>query len=131
MVHTFDAPEKYLVRLVVTSKRNNMTDEAQHAVDVLNLSPVADFVWNPQTPQHLTPVTYTSTSTDSHLTDEIKYFKWTFPHGVVQEGEKKNIVTQTYDAGVDTYRVKLEVWDKMRGTKFEGYDSIVKIIPKK
>jgi len=130
VVHTFDAPEKYLVRLVVTSKRNGMTDEAQQTVTVNNLNPVADFTWDPPTPQHLTPVTYTSTSTDSNLTDEISYYKWTFPHGIIVEGEKKNIVTQTYDAGVDTYKVKLEVWDKYKGTKFEGYDSIIKIIPK-
>ena len=131
VVHTFDAPEKYLVSLVVTSIRNNMTDEAQQSVTVINLNPQADFTWQPQTPQHLTPVTYTSTSTDPNLTDEITYYKWTFPLGTVQEGEKKNIVTQTFDAGVDTYKVKLEVWDKYKGKKFEGYDSIIKIIPKR
>jgi len=130
LVHTFDAPEKYLVRLVVTSKRNNMIDDAQQSVTVINLNPEADFTWQPQIPQHLTPVTYTSTSTDPNLTDEIKYYKWTFPLGAVQEGEKKNIVTQTFDAGVDTYKVKLEVWDTYKETKFEGYDSIIKIIPK-
>jgi len=114
----------------VTSKRNNMIDDAQQSVTVINLNPEADFTWQPQIPQHLTPVTYTSTSTDPNLTDEIKYYKWTFPLGAVQEGEKKNIVTQTFDAGVDTYKVKLEVWDTYKETKFEGYDSIIKIIPK-
>jgi len=130
VVHAFDAPERYLVRLVVTSKRNEMYDEIQQAVTVKNLNPRADFVWEPEIPQHLTPVTYTSTSIDSNLTDEISYYKWTFPHGVVEEGEKKNIVIQTFDAGVDTYKVKLEVWDKFRDKKFEGYDSVIKIIPK-
>ena len=131
VVHAFDAPETYFVRLVVTSKRNGLTDEKQQSVVVKNLNPNADFTWTPQTPQHLTPVTYTSTSTDSNLTDDISYYKWTFPPlGTVIEGENKNIVTQSFDAGVDTYKVKLEVWDKYKGSKFEGYDSIVKIIPK-
>ena len=115
----------------MTSKRNGLTDEKQQSVVVKNLNPNADFTWTPQTPQHLTPVTYTSTSTDSNLTDDISYYKWTFPPlGTVIEGENKNIVTQSFDAGVDTYKVKLEVWDKYKGSKFEGYDSIVKIIPK-
>lgn len=130
VVHTFDAPEKYLIRLVVTSKRNNMTDEAQQSLTVNNLNPTADFIWEPEKPQNRTPVTYTSTSIDPNLTDAITYYKWTFPYGIVKEGADSSIVTQAFSAGVDTYKVKLEVWDKFKGTKFEGYDSIIKIIPK-
>lgn len=131
VTHTFDAPEQYLVRLVVTSKRNSLTAEVQQAIKVNNLNPIADFSWVPEFPQHRTPVTYTSTSRDSNLTDEISYYKWTFPFGETEEGENKAIVIHTFDAGVDTYKVKLEVWDKYRGTKFEGNDSIIKIILKK
>lgn len=130
VIHTFDAPEKYLVRMVVISQRNGLTDEAQQSVNVVNLKPKADFVWQPENPQHRTLVTYTSTSTDSNLTDEISYFRWTFPEGVVEEGTNKNIVNHSFDAGFIPYTVKLEVWDKYKGTKFEGYDYIIKVIPK-
>ncbi|MCI0512895.1 PKD domain-containing protein [candidate division KSB1 bacterium] len=130
VIHTFDAPEKYIVRLVVTNQRNGLTAEAQQSVTVINLKPKANFNWEPQSPQHRTPVTYTSTTTDSNVTDEISYYKWTFPEGVTEEGANKNIVTHAFDAGFSTYSVKLEVWDKYRGTKFEGYSSITKIIPK-
>ena len=130
VTHTFDAPEKYLVRLLVKSKRNGLTDEVQQSVKANNLNPNADFVWVPEFPQHRTPVTYSSTSSDPNLTDEITHYKWTFPFGEIVEGEDKTIVIHTFDAGIDTYKVKLEVWDKFRGTKFEGYDSITKIIQK-
>jgi hypothetical protein len=71
-------------------------------------------------------VTYTSTSIDSNLTDEISYYKWTFPFGVTKLGKDSSIVHHTFDAGVDTYKVTLEVLDK-----FNGRDIITKIIPKK
>ncbi len=130
VIHTFDAPEKYIVRLVVTNRRNGLTSEAQQAVTAINLKPIANFTWEPQLPQHRTPVTYTSTTTDSNITDEISYYKWTFPEGAVEEGANKNIVTHAFDAGFPTYSVKLEVWDKYRGTKFEGYSTITQIIPR-
>ena len=128
VIHTFDAPEKYLVRMVVISLRNGLTDEAQESVNVINLKPKADFVWQPEHPQHRTTVTYTSTSTDSNLTDKISYYRWTFPEGAVEEGENKNIINHSYDAGFTTYSVKLEVWDKYKGTKFEGYNYVIKIV---
>ncbi|MDZ7317736.1 MAG: PKD domain-containing protein [candidate division KSB1 bacterium] len=128
VVHTFDAPEKYIVSLVVTSLRNNLTDDARQTVDVINLNPRADFIWQPEHPQHRTVVTYTSTSTDSNQTDKISYYKWTFPDGTTEEGDNKNVVNHTYDAGFSNYSVTLEVWDRYRGTKFEGYDSITKIV---
>ena len=128
VVHTFDAPEKYLVRLVVTSKRNKMTDEAQQTVQVINLNPVADFVWQPENPIPTVQVTYSSTSTDSNLTDYISYYKWTFPDGAVIEGDKESIVTHAFSLDYAPYIVKLEVWDKYKGTKFEGYDSVSKTV---
>lgn len=128
VVHTFDAPEKYIVSLVVTSLRNNLTDDVRQSVDVINLNPRADFIWQPEHPQHRTVVTYTSTSTDSNQTDKISYYKWTFPDGTTEEGDNKNVVNHTYDAGFSNYAVTLEVWDRYRGTKFEGYSSITKII---
>lgn len=126
--HVFENPEKYLVRLVVTSKKNALTNAVQQTVSVNNLNPRADFTWSPASPQHMTPVTYTSTSIDSNSADEISYYKWTFPFGKIEEGQTKNTVIHTFDAGVDTFRVKLEVWDKFKDTKFEGYSSITKII---
>ncbi len=128
VVHTFDAPEKYIVSLIVTSLRNNLIDDDRQSVDVINLNPHADFIWQPEHPQHRTVVTYTSTSTDSNQTDKISYYKWTFPDGTTEEGDNKNVVNHTYDAGFSTYTVTLEVWDRYRGTKFEGYDSVTKII---
>ncbi|MBN2008764.1 PKD domain-containing protein [candidate division KSB1 bacterium] len=125
VIHTFDIPKLYLVQLIVTNNRNKLTAEAHKFVTAKNLNPLADFNWSPTTPQHLTPITYTSTSTDPNLTDEITYYKWTFPNGIITEGADKGIVTQTFDAGVETYTVKLEVWDK-----FEGYNSITKTISK-
>jgi len=126
VTHTFDAPKRYIVKLVVTNKRNGLTDQAQQAVNVINLNPKADFTWAPENPQHVgTPVIYTSTSTDSNLTDEISYFKWTFPGALVIEGEDKDIVEVGYNPGFDPYIVKLEVWDK-----YDGYDSVTKTIPK-
>lgn len=130
VIHNFDAPELYLVRLLVTSERNGLTDEDQESVSVINIAPRADFAWQPETPQHQTPVTYTSTSRDSNLTDEISYYKWTFPGGTVIEGKDKAIITHPFDAGFIPYNVKLEVWDKYKGTKFEGYDYIIKTIPR-
>lgn len=130
VIHNFEAPEVYLVRLVVTSLRNGLTDEEQKSVSVINIHPKADFTWQPATPQHQTPVTYTSTSRDSNITDEISYYKWTFPGGTVIEGKDKAIITQAFDAGFSPYNVKLEVWDKYKGTKFEGYGYIIKTIPK-
>lgn len=130
VIHNFAAPELYLVRLVVTSRRNNLTDEDQKSVTVINIPPKADFVWQPETPQHQTPVTYTSTSKDSNLTDEISFYKWTFPGGTVIEGSDRAIVNHPFDAGFNPYNVKLEVWDKYRGTKFEGYDYVIKTIPR-
>ncbi len=126
VVHTFNSPEKYLVRLVVTSKRNNLTDEAQQSVTVINLNPTADFIWQPESPQPRTEVTYTSTSTDSNLTDYISYYKWTFPDGNIKEGEDESIVTYIFSLDYTPYTVKLEVWDK-----FNAYDSIVKTISTK
>jgi hypothetical protein len=126
VVHAFDTPATYFVRLKVTSKRNGLTDEKQQAVTVFNINPTADFIWEPATPQHRTPVTYTSTSIDSNLTDEITYYKWTFPFGIKKVGKDSSIVHLTFDAGVDTYKVTLEVLDK-----FNGRDIITKIIPKK
>ena len=128
--HTFDAPENYTIRLVVKSKLTNLTAETQQFVNVTNTNPVANFNWVPQTPQHQTPVTFTSASFDPNLTDNISFYRWTFPLGIVVEGVDKSIVIQPFDAGVDTFRVKLEVWDSFRGGEFEGYDSITKIVPK-
>ena len=125
IIHTFDAPEQYLVRLVVTSQRNGLTDAAHQSVTVINIDPNADFSWEPPFPQHQTPVTYTSTSIDSNLTDEITYYKWTFPSGLIKQGADSAIVHQAFDAGVDSYKVKLEVWDKYGG---EGF--IEKIVTK-
>jgi PKD repeat protein len=130
VLHNFDNPKQYLVRLVVTSQRNGLTDEAFKSVTAINLDPIANFAWVPQFPGHQQPVTYTSTSSDPNVTDEISYFRWTFPFGEVIEGENEAIVIKPFDAGVDTYKVKLEVWDKFRGTPNAGYDFIEKIIPK-
>ncbi|MCI0495310.1 PKD domain-containing protein [candidate division KSB1 bacterium] len=130
VIHNFEAPELYLVRLIVTSERNGLTDEDQKSISVINIPPNADFTWQPEIPQHQTPVTYTSISSDSNLTDEISYYKWTFPGGTVIEGKDKAIIIQPFDAGFSPYNVKLEVWDKYKGTKFEGYDYIIKKIPK-
>ncbi len=128
--HTFDAPENYTIRLVVKSKLTNLTAETQQFVNVTNTNPTANFSWEPQTPQHQTPVTFTSSSFDPNLTDNISFYRWTFPLGVVVEGSDKSIIIQPFDAGVDTFRVKLEVWDSFRGTEFEGYNAITKIVPK-
>ena len=130
ITHTFDAPEDYLIRLVVTSQRNDLTSADHQSVTVFNINPNADFTWEPEFPQHQTPVTYTSTSSDSNLTDEISWYKWSFPGGYIEEGENKATIIRTFDAGVDTYKVKLEVWDKYKETKFEGYNFIEKIIKK-
>ncbi len=130
VTHTFSEPGDYQVRLLVTSLRNNKTAEVNGFVQVRNDNPVANFSWTPAVPQHMTPVTYTSTSFDPNLTDEISYYRWTFPMGVVIEGENEPIVIRPFDAGVDTFKVKLEVWDKFRGTPFEGYHSVTKIVPK-
>jgi len=126
VIHTFDAPARYLVRLIVTSKRNGLTGEAQQTVTVNNLNPTADFIWQPQNPVPTIQVTYTSTSTDSNLTDYISYYKWTFPGGVVVEGEDEDIVHHTFSLDYSPYTVKLEVWDS-----YDGYDFIVKNISKK
>lgn len=123
VLHTFNTPKTYLVRLTVTSQRNNTSDSNQKVVIANNLNPKADFNWQPPSPQHQTPVTYTSTSTDPNPTDEITNYKWIFPLGITVEGKDKSIVIQTFDAGVDTYRVELRVWDK-----YQGYDAITKII---
>lgn len=132
VVHTFSAPavDPYQVRLEVTSQRNGLTAQATRAVTVTNLNPVANFSWTPNIPGHQQLVTYTSTSSDPNPTDSISYYRWTFPFGDVIQGADKRVVTKIFDAGVDTYKVKLEVWDKYRGTPFEGYDFITKIIPK-
>jgi len=127
ITHTFDVPEDYLIRLVVTSQRNSLTDAEHQSVTVDNINPNADFTWEPEFPQHQTPVTYTSTSIDSNTTDAISYYKWTFPDAEI-EGEDKATIIHSFNAGFDPYRVKLEVWDKYKGTKFEGSDSIEKII---
>ncbi len=132
VVHTFNTPavDPYQVRLEVTSQRNGLTAQATRAVTVTNLDPEADFTWTPNIPGHQQLVTYTSTSSDPNPTDSISYYRWTFPFGDVIQGPDKRVVTKIFDAGVDTYKVKLEVWDKYRGTPFEGYDFITKIIPK-
>ncbi len=132
VVHTFDAPEKYQVRLVVTNERNGLIDQKVQSINVFNLNPVADFSWVPQNPSDKAWLTYTSTSKDSNLTDKISYYKWTFLYdGKVKEGADSSIVHQFFTTAPDSYKVKLEVWDKYRGTKFEGYNSIIKVIPKK
>ncbi len=128
VVHTFFAPEKYQIRLLVTSERNGLTDQKVQSVNVVNLNPKADFTWYPEKPQPRTMVRYTSTSTDSNLTDYISYYKWTFPDGV-EQGEDKAIVDHQYSLDFNPYVVKLEVWDKYRGTKFEGYSVVVKTVP--
>lgn len=128
VVHTFFAPEKYQIRLLVTSERNGLTDQKVQSVNVVNLNPKADFIWYPEKPQPRTIVRYTSTSTDSNLTDYISYYKWTFPDGV-EQGEDKAIVDHQYSLDFNPYVVKLEVWDKYRGTKFEGYSVVVKTVP--
>jgi PKD repeat protein len=130
VLHSFDNPKQYLVRLVVTSQRNGLTDEAFKSVTAINLDPVANFTWVPPFPGHQQPVTYSSTSSDPNLTDEISYYRWTFPFGEIIEGEDEAVITKPFDAGVDTFKVKLEVWDKFRGTPNAGYDFIEKIIPK-
>lgn len=130
VVHTFDAPEKYQIRLVVSNERNGLTDQKVQSVNVINLNPRADFVWYPENPQPRTIVRYTSTSSDSNLTDYISYYKWTFPDGV-EQGEDKAIVDHEFSLNYNPYTVKLEVWDKFRGTKFEGYSSVTKTIPNK
>lgn len=130
VVHTFNVPGTYQVRLLVTSRRNGLTAQATRAVTVINLNPVANFTWSPPIPGHQQLVTYTSTSSDPNPTDSISYYRWTFPFGYVEQGPDKRVVTRFFDAGVDTYKVKLEVWDKYRGTPFEGYAFIIRIIPK-
>jgi PKD repeat protein len=126
VVHVFSDPKTYLVRLIVTSKRNNLTDEQKESVTVINLNPIADFTWYPENPQPLNSVKYTSTSTDSNLTDYISYYKWTFPDGDTLGGKDKSIVFHTFSLDYTPYMVKLEVWDR-----FDGYDSVLKTIPKK
>jgi len=128
VLHTFDAPKNYLVRLLVTNQRNGLTAQVTKSVTAINLNPVADFVWLPQHPGHLQPVTYTSTSYDSNSTDQISYYKWTFPQGDTLAGPNRSIVTKAFDAGQNPYQVKLEVWDRYRGTPFAGYATITKTV---
>ncbi len=123
VVHVFSEPKKYMVRLTVTNKRNNLTDEQQQSVNVINLNPFADFIWYPENPQPLNDVKYTSTSTDSNLTDSITRYKWTFPDGDTLGGKDKSIVFHTFSLDYSPYTVKLEVWDR-----FDGYDSVLKTI---
>lgn len=125
VVHTFDAPQKHQVRLVVTNERNSLTDQKVQSVNVINLNPIADFTWYPEKPQPLNEVKYTSTSTDSNLTDFIAYYKWTFPDGDTVGGRDKSIVFHTFSLDYTPYAVTLEVRDK-----FDSRDSITKIIPK-
>lgn len=128
VLHTFTDPKTYLVRLLVTSQRNGLTSQITKSVTATNLNPVAEFNWVPQNPGHLQPVTYTSTSYDSNLTDQISYYKWTFPQGDTLAGPNRSIVTKAFDAGQNPYQVKLEVWDKYRGTPYAGYATITKTV---
>jgi PKD repeat protein len=125
VVHNFDAPDKYQVKLIVTSKRNGLTDQKQQSVTVTNFNPKADFVWQPTNPQPRTEVTYTSTSSDSNSTDYISHYKWTFPDGNIIEGDNDAIVKYIFSLDYTPYTVKLEVWDT-----FNGYGSVVKTISK-
>lgn len=132
VLHTFTVPKNsYLVRLLVTSQRNGLTAQATKSVNVINLDPVADFVWTPLNPGHLQPVTYdASASYDPNLTDFISYYKWTFPGGDTLAGPDKQVVTKPYDAGQNPYLVKLEIWDKFRNDPaLAGYATITKTIP--
>lgn len=115
VLHTFDTPGNFLVKLVVTNRRNGLTSEQNRFVDAINLNPVADFTWAPANPQNGTPVTYTSISADPNQTDMIVNYKWTFPGGVIQEGPDASIVVQPYNAGVQPYPVTLEVTDSNGG----------------
>ena len=130
VLHLFNQPQDYLVRLLVTSQRNGLTAQVSKSVKASNLDPVADFVWTPPNPGHLQPVTYdASGSYDPNLTDQISYYKWTFPQGDTLAGPNASIVTKAFDAGQNPYRVKLEVWDNFRGTTQAGYATVTKTVP--
>ncbi len=126
--HTFDEPGTFLVTMRVTNRRNGEFSEESAFVNAINLDPIADFTWSPEIPQNGAIVTYTSTSTDPNLTDEIVNYKWTFlrdSNVIVVEGPDKNVVTEAFDAGPPEYPVILEVTDK-----FGGVSSITYMIPK-
>ncbi len=129
--HTFSQPGNFQVRLVVTNQRNGLSSQVTRSVTAINLDPVADFTWFPDSVIQNTLVEYTSQSFDPNDTDEISFYRWTFPEGV-QEGENLSRVQQLITTPLnDPYEVKLEVWDSFRDGEFEGYHTITYTIPEK
>ena len=130
VMHTFNDPGNFQVRIVATNKRNNLTAEINKSVIPVNLDPVADFRWFPDSVIQNTLVAYDSESVDPNTTDNISYYRWTFPDGTV-EGEDLAHVERLFNAGFNPYEVTLEVWDKFRNGQFEGYSSVTYTIPVK
>jgi len=116
VVHVFDIPKvpAYLIRLEVTSQRNQLRAVANQAVFVTNTPPIANFTYTPLNPQPTVQITFTSTSTDPDPTDAITNYRWIWGDGSEDAGSNLRSVVHSYNIS-RTYLVKLIVTDRFNG----------------